>query len=150
MTCNGVYGSWCDRGQGCEQQRRWPVRAYLCLGYSPIEKHHIWTCFKPNFNFPASLRSWASWFESHCQKPRKPRLSHWGPYIFFYYFRLFMIRFIRTLPTTLENNKATCLNFPRNTCPDPLENHITKLQMPKYQNTAKHLRTGLICVRQRC
>ena len=55
-----------------------------------------------------------------------------------------MIRFIRTHPSTLENNKATCscLNFPRNTCPDPMENHVAKLQMPKYQNTAKYLRTG--------
>ena len=54
-------------------------------------------------------------------------------------YTVFMIRFIRTIPSTLENNRATCLTILRNACPDPLENHMVKLQMPKYAN---YFRTG--------
>ena len=50
-----------------------------------------------------------------------------------------MIRFIWTIPSTLENNRAKCLTLLRNACPDPLENHMAKLQMPKYAN---YFRTG--------
>ena len=28
------------------------------------KKYHIWTCYKRNFNFPASLWSWRDWFET--------------------------------------------------------------------------------------
>ena len=62
-----------------------------------------------------------------------------GSFCFYYYILLFMIRFIRTIPSTLENNRATCLTILRNACPDPLENHMAKLQMPKYAN---YFRTG--------
>ena len=46
-----------------------------------------------------------------------------------------MIRYIWTLPSSLENNKATCLKFPRNTCSD------CRCQN---QYAGKYLRTGAI------
>ena len=52
----------------CEHQMRRPACAYaqsdqrLC--YSLIVKYHIQAWYKRNFNFLASLCSWAGWFES--------------------------------------------------------------------------------------
>ena len=54
------------------------------------------------------------------------------PIYFLLLYTAIMNRFIWTLPSTLQNYKTTCINFPRNTCPDTLENHMTKLQMSKY------------------
>ena len=50
----------------CEQQRRRPACAYaqsdqrLCRSY--IGKYHVKTGYMRNFNFIASLCSWAGWF----------------------------------------------------------------------------------------
>ena len=52
----------------CERHRRRPACAFtqsnqrLC--YSLIVKYHIQAWYKRNFNFLASLCSWAGWFES--------------------------------------------------------------------------------------
>ena len=64
----------------CEQQRRRPVCAFeqtdqrLC--YSLIGKYHIKTCYERNFDFLASLCSWAGWFEFHFIGNPEDRFCH--------------------------------------------------------------------------
>ena len=58
-----------------------------------------------------------------------------------------MIRFIRTIPSTLENNRAKCLTLLRNACPDPWK---IIWRNCKCQNMQTILEQGQICVRQRC
>ena len=83
MHLAGVWKNWCfkcDSGpsiiwastrenDGFEKHRRRPACASaqsdqrLC--FSLFGKNHIQTCYERNFNYPASLCSWAGWFESH-------------------------------------------------------------------------------------
>ena len=76
------YGLWREKSLFKAiwgQQRHRPACAsaqsdqHLC--YSLIGKYHIQTCCERNFNFLATLCSWAGWFESHFIGDPKDRFS---------------------------------------------------------------------------
>ena len=60
-----------------EHQRGRPasVQSDQRLCCSLFRKYHILTCYERNFNFLASLCSWAGWFESHFVRNPKDRFS---------------------------------------------------------------------------
>ena len=78
----------------CEQQRRRPACASaqsdqrLC--YSPIVKYHIQTWYTRNFNFLASLCSWAGWFESRFLGNPEDRFSRGGAHLLCTCFTFFL------------------------------------------------------------
>ena len=63
----------------CEQHRRRPACASaqsdqrLC--YSLFKKYHMLTCYRWNFNFLASLRSWGDLFETRIVRNPEDRFS---------------------------------------------------------------------------
>ena len=66
----------------CKQHRRRPActsaQSDQRLCYSLFEKYHMKSCYRWNFNLPASLCSWGYWFETRFVGNPEDRFSREG------------------------------------------------------------------------
>ena len=107
----------------CEQQhgRRPacpPAQTDQCLYYSLIEKYHIMTYYKRNFNFLGSLCSWRDWFEAHFFGNPEDRFSRDKAHLMCWFISLFhcLYRPQKVIPTTGQQYPITSARHVNRNC----------------------------------